>query len=79
MLAEINARGVPAFVGSCPEIYRERAFDGTPWRPQARLPVAQRLGETSMCFLLHPTLAQQHMDVMADTILDVVRQATRSA
>jgi dTDP-4-amino-4,6-dideoxygalactose transaminase len=79
ILAEINTRGVPAFVGSCPEIYRERAFDRTPWRPQAPLPVAQQLGETSMCFLLHPTLEQQHMTVMADTILDVVSLATRRA
>lgn len=58
----IRAEGVPCFTGSCSEVYRERAFDGTPWRPEARLPVAQELGETSVAFLVHPSLEAEHID-----------------
>jgi dTDP-4-amino-4,6-dideoxygalactose transaminase len=53
---EIVERGVPCFQGSCSEVYLEKAFDNTPWRPEKRLPNAVKLGETSMMFLVHPTL-----------------------
>lgn len=48
--------GVPCFSGSCSEVYLEKAFDQTNWRPDPRLPVAKALGETSLMFLVHPTL-----------------------
>lgn len=56
IMDEINARGVPCYSGSCSEIYLEKAFDNTGWRPQERLPIAKELGETSLMFLVHPTL-----------------------
>ena len=56
IVAEINALGVPAYHGSCSEVYLEKAFDGTGLRPAERLPVARELGETSLMFLTHPTL-----------------------
>lgn len=34
---EIVKRGVPAYQGSCSEVYLEKAFDNTPWRPEQRL------------------------------------------
>lgn len=49
-------RGVPCYQGSCSEVYLEKAFDGTGWRPEDRLPVARELGETSLMWLVHPTL-----------------------
>jgi dTDP-4-amino-4,6-dideoxygalactose transaminase len=52
----IVAEGVPCYQGSCSEVYLEKAFDGTGWRPTIRLPVAKALGETSIMFLVHPTL-----------------------
>lgn len=55
---EIVARGVPCFQGSCSEVYLEKAFDNTPWRPTKRLPNAVELGETSIMFLVHPTLTE---------------------
>ncbi|WP_080765589.1 DegT/DnrJ/EryC1/StrS family aminotransferase [Pseudomonas lactis] len=45
ILAEINSRGVPAFSGSCSEVYLEKAFDNTGWRPEVRLANAQLLGK----------------------------------
>ena len=64
IMNEINAKGVPCFSGSCSEIYREKAFDGLP----DRLPVAQNLGETSLMFLVHPTLTEAEIAKTAEAI-----------
>lgn len=56
IIEEINARGVPCFHGSASEVYLEGAFEGTGWRPRERLPNAKALGDTSLAFLVHPTL-----------------------
>ena len=61
IMAEINALGVPCFSGSCSEVYLEHAFDDTPWRPAQRLSNAKQLGETSLMFLVHPTLSKESM------------------
>ena len=73
----IVAAGVPCYQGSCSEIYLERAFDGTPWRPAERLPNAKELGETSLMFLVHPTLTQAEIDKTCTVVADVLEQATR--
>jgi dTDP-4-amino-4,6-dideoxygalactose transaminase len=77
ILVAINDAGVPCGSGSCPEIYREKAFDGTPWRPPTRLPVAQRLGETSLMFMVHPTLRTRDLDVTCDVVRNVMTEAHR--
>ena len=51
----IIAEGIPCAVGSCSEIYQEKAFDHI--RPPHRWPVAQELGDTSLMFMVHPTLS----------------------
>src|SRR5277367_5079361 len=56
----ISAEGVPCFVGSCSEIYLERAFPPE-LRPRERLPIAWELGETALMFLVHPTLSERDM------------------
>ncbi|MGH6697161.1 DegT/DnrJ/EryC1/StrS family aminotransferase [Sphingopyxis sp.] len=61
IVAELNARNVPVMQGSCSEVYLEKAFDGTPWRPAERLPVARDLGETSLMFLTHPTMTDDEI------------------
>lgn len=76
VMGEINALGVPCYSGSCSEIYLEKAFDGTGWRPEERLPVARELGETSLMFLVHPTLESMHIDKTCDALADVMRRAT---
>jgi dTDP-4-amino-4,6-dideoxygalactose transaminase len=77
IVSEVNARGVPCFVGSCSEIYREAAFDATVWRPDERLPVARSLGETSLMFMVHPTLTAQNMMDTCDAVAEVMASATR--
>lgn len=73
ILAEISAREVPVFSGSCSEVYLEKAFDNTGWRPASRLPVARELGETSMMFLVHPTLTRLEIDRTC-SVLETVMQ-----
>ena len=58
----ILANGVPCYQGSCSEVYLEDAFKGTGYRPATRLPVARELGETSLMFLVHPTLEAEHIN-----------------
>ena len=78
ILNEIIARGVPAFSGSCSEVYLEKAFDNTDWRPAQRLANARELGETSMMFMVHPTLTGEEIGLTCRVISDVVQQASLS-
>ena len=72
----INAAGVPCYQGSCSEVYLEKAFDNTGWRPQERLPVAQVLGETSLMFLVHPTLTSEEIKHTTTIITQVLAEAS---
>ncbi|MEE3158290.1 MAG: aminotransferase, partial [Pseudomonadota bacterium] len=71
----IVAKGVPCFQGSCSEVYLEKAFDDTGWRPAERLPVAKELGETSLMFLVHPTLTEEQIDKTCEVIAEVLAAA----
>ena len=72
IMAEVNAAGVPCFSGSCSEVYLEKAFDGTGWRPVERLPVARELGATSLMFLVHPTLTDEEIEKMCRVVAAVM-------
>jgi dTDP-4-amino-4,6-dideoxygalactose transaminase len=71
-----NAQGVPCYQGSCSEVYLEKAFDNTGWRPATRLPVAQQLGETSLMWLVHPTLTIAEMEKTCQVIASVLKEAS---
>lgn len=71
----INDKGVPCYQGSCSEVYLEKAFDGTGWRPTERLPTARELGETSIMFLVHPTLTQAEIDLTCEVVGKVLAEA----
>ena len=77
ILSEINALGVPAYSGSCSEVYLEKAFDGKGWRPEERLPVARELGETSVMFLVHPGLTESEIQQACYAIRHVMASAAR--
>jgi dTDP-4-amino-4,6-dideoxygalactose transaminase len=76
IIAEIEAQGVPCYQGSCSEVYLEKAFDGTGWRPEVRLPIAKELGETSLMFLVHPTLTEDEVSKTCETIKTVMALAS---
>jgi len=73
----ISAEGIPCYSGSCPEIYLEKAFAETGLGPTAPCPVARELGETSLMFLVHPTLAKQEMSDTIASVKKVMAAASR--
>ncbi len=77
IMSKINERGVPCFSGSCSEVYLEKAFDGTGFRPQERLPIARELGETSLMFLVHPTLTEDELVKTCSVLKVVMAEASR--
>lgn len=77
IVKEIMNRGVPCFQGSCSEVYMEKAFDNTGWRPEKRLKNAVQLGDTSLMFLVHPTLTKLEVEKSADVIRNVLLLASK--
>ncbi len=77
IITAINAEGIPCMGGSCGEIYLEKAFVDAGFAPAARLPIAQRLGATSLSFLVHPTLTDADMRDTCAAVGKVMRAAAR--
>lgn len=75
IISEINSFGVPCLQGSCSEVYLEKAFDDTDFRPESRLAVAKKLGDTSIMFLVHPTLTLDEIKQTCSAIKSVLSQA----
>jgi dTDP-4-amino-4,6-dideoxygalactose transaminase len=73
----INAEGVPCFAGSCSEIYLEKAFVNSGLHDGHRLPVARELGETSLMFLVHPTLSESEIHDTAAAVEKVLERAVK--
>jgi len=71
MMAQINEKGVPCYSGACPEVYLEKAFDNTDFRPKKRLANAKKLGESSLMFLVHPTLTKEEIKKTCDILTEV--------
>ena len=77
ILQAVLAEGVPCFVGSCGEIYLEKAFVNR--RRPERFAVARELGETSLMFLVHPTLSDEHIQRTWQAVEKVMGKATQGS
>lgn len=77
IVAELLDRGAPVMHGTCSEVYLEKAFEAGNLRPAQRLPSARLLGETSVAFLTHPTLDDNHAEQIAGMVRDVLSKAVR--
>lgn len=77
IVSELNARNVPCYQGGCSEVYLEKAFDNTPWRPKERLKNAVELGGTALTFLVHPTLTDDEIAFCKKYIEAVLTEAAR--
>ena len=77
IMTALMAEGIPCGSGSCSEIYLEKAFDQGALRPKERLPVAKELGETSLMFLVHPTLTDSDMVDTCKAVEKVMLMAAR--
>jgi len=71
MIERINEKGVPCYSGSCSEVYLEKAFDNTDFRPKQRLANAKKLGESSLAFLVHPTLTKEEIQKTCNVLTEV--------
>jgi dTDP-4-amino-4,6-dideoxygalactose transaminase len=56
-------------------VYLERAFEGLGVRPSEALVNAKQLGETSLMFLVHPTLTEKNINKLIEVLTDVSRVA----
>ena len=77
IVSEINSAGVPCFQGSCSEVYLEKAFENTDYKPKKRLGNAKKLGETSLMFLVHPTLTKTEMLKTQEVLRNILVKAQR--
>ena len=75
IIRDIKEYGYPAFQGGCSEIYLEKAFANYGLAPKHRLPNAKELGETSLMFLIHPTITKKQMYKYAEIIKKVLLKA----
>ena len=73
----VTSEGIPCFSGICPEIYLEKAFTDAGFGPKERLPNAKSLGETSLLFLVHPTLGDAEMVATCCAVEKVLAAASR--
>lgn len=76
LMQEMTAAGLPCMSGSCSEVYKEKAFDGTGLRPAQPLPVAAELGETSLAFLVHHTLSPADLSLVGKTLRALLVEAS---
>jgi hypothetical protein len=77
ILKSLAEKGIPCGTGVCPEIYLEKAFDSCEWKTgeggRQRLEVARQLGETSLMFLVHPTLGDEDMHFLVEQMAGIMK------
>lgn len=76
IIEQFNQLGVPCFSGSCSEVYKEKAFDNTNYRPKKALSNAIQLGHDSLMFLVHPSLKQAEIDKCCAVLCEVMEEAS---
>ena len=76
LLDALGAEGIPCGVGACSEIYLEKAFVDAGLGPKQPLPVARRLADSSLMFMLHPGLTGEDMRDTCAAVAKIMRAAT---
>ncbi len=78
IIAEISSRGVPCFSGTCWNVSAEKAFEGRGWtKPKEELPNAYLLKNSSLMFLVHPTISEADLKKACEIIEDVLGKAQK--
>ena len=75
ILFEFNKEKTPVFSGSCSEIYLEKCMSNSYQNKQ--LSNAKSLGDTSLMFLVHPTIDKKSLDTYISKIVHVLNKACR--
>ncbi|MDO6445472.1 DegT/DnrJ/EryC1/StrS aminotransferase family protein [Colwellia sp. 1_MG-2023] len=71
IIEAFNEIKIPCYSGSCSEVYLEKAFEKTSFKPKQPLENAKQLGETSLMFLVHPTLTEQEVASTCQAINEI--------
>lgn len=78
-LKELESKGVMCGVGSCGELYLEKAFNdyyiSKNNTPNEILPNARILSETSVMLTVHPTMTDKNIEDTINICLDVLKSA----
>lgn len=77
IIERLLALGVPAYSGSCSEVYREKAFEPLGCAPAQPLSVAHALGSSSIMFLVHPTLTDSEIQRTCDALSKINDEISR--
>ena len=77
IIEELNDLGIKCFSGSCSEIYLEKAFDNVPKRI-TNTSIAHELGDTSIMFMVHPTILEDEMTTIGNKLVDYFSDAQKS-
>ncbi len=77
IIFEISSKGYACFEGGCSEIYRENIFSSLENYSNKKLPVARELGNTSLMFLVHPTIDESQIYCYSECIFNVLSEASK--
>ena len=77
IMNSLNDLGVVCYSGSCSEIYKEKAFDKIFSSQKPSLKVAKELGETSLMFLVHPTINEEDIYKICEQTKKIIKQCQR--
>lgn len=77
IMNSLNDMGIACYSGSCSEIYKEKAFDKMFSDQKPSLKVAKELGESSLMFLVHPTIHEDSIYKICDETKKIIKQCQR--
>ena len=70
IIIELNKKGINCKSGSCPEIYKEKAFKKMGYQ-NISLSNAKKLGEESIAFEVHPNLTDNEIKFICNSIIEI--------
>ncbi len=76
IIQAINLEGISCFMGSCSEVYKEKAFVDAGIKPVSALTNAEELGNTSIMFNIHPTLNSSDIEKVCAVVEKVFKHAS---
>ena len=77
IVEELNARGVPARIGACPDITREKAFFNSGINTSNPRPNAAKIANRTIVLPVHPSLTEGNVAFMSDVLRATLHSASR--
>lgn len=78
ILNMLKKKSIPALQGSCSELYKEKSFSDENCRKVGKLTTCKELGDTSIMFMVHPTLRNEHIDYIAAALNEVDKHVSEA-